>query len=533
VRIGAGVHDVGMTTSLPASSPAAGSSSPTGVGDLLLSHDALGLAELVRRREVTPLELVDASIGRIERYDHDINAVVHRLFERARRDARAPLPAESERGPFAGVPFLLKDLLAWIGGEPITSGSRLYDGFIAPHDSEVVARCRRAGLITLGRTNTPEFGLTPFTEPTRFGPTRNPWDLTRTVGGSSGGSAAAVAAGYVPMAGGGDGGGSIRIPASCCGVFGLKPTRGRVPTGPHRGEVWRGAVAEHVITRSVRDSAVMLDMLAGPDVGAPYAAAPPARPFRDEVGAPPGRLRIAFTAAPLLGHATHRDCVAALEDAAALLESLGHTLVEDAPVLDRERFNQAYLTIVCAELWAEFEEAVALVGRRARRRDVEPASWALALLGHAISAGEYAVELNYLQRTARDVGAFHERYDALLTPTLGTPPFPVGALQPRGGEAAAIRILGAIGSGTLMRRLHLLEQAAEKVFDFIPITPICNVTGQPAMSVPLHWNADGLPIGVQLAARYGDEALLFRLAAQLERARPWFHRRPSLPEPRA
>ncbi|HTL05550.1 MAG TPA: amidase, partial [Gemmatimonadales bacterium] len=269
-----------------------------------LEHDALGLAELVRRKELTPAELLETALARIERLNPRVNAVIHRLDEAARVTTRGPLP----EGPFQGVPLLLKDLLSGVAGEPFECGSALLRGFRAPHDSELVRRYRRAGFVLAGKTNTPEFGLTPVTEPATRGPTRNPWDLTRTSGGSSGGAAAAVASGMVPVAAGGDGGGSIRIPASCCGLFGMKPTRGRVPTGPDFGELWQGAVVEHVVTRSVRDSAAVLDATAGPDPGAPYYAPPPERSFLEETRRPPGRLRIAFTAQPWLGGVVDPEC---------------------------------------------------------------------------------------------------------------------------------------------------------------------------------------------------------------------------------
>lgn len=489
-----------------------------------LRHDATGLAELVRRGEVTPLELVDTALARIERLNPALNAVIHRMDTAARRAAQEPL----REGPFRGVPFLLKDLLAMVQGEPFQCGSAFLRGFVAPHDSELVRRYRRTGVVLLGKTNTPEFGLTPVTEPAAFGPTRNPWDLTLTSGGSSGGSAAAVACGMVPMAGGGDGGGSIRIPASCCGVFGLKPTRARVPMGPDFGEIWQGAVVEHVLTRSVRDSAAMLDATAGPDPGAPYVAPARERPFVEELAREPGSLRIGFTAKPWLGSTVHPDCVAALQDAARLLESLGHAVEEASPELDGPAFARAFLTMICAELGGDLREAERAVGRRVQPRDLEPATWALGLLGRTMPAADFTAAIRLLQRTGRSVAPFFARYDVLLTPTVSAPPVRTGALQPTPRERRLLRLLGGMRSGTLLRWAGVLEQTAAKVFEWIPWTPVINATGQPAMSLPLYWNADGLPIGVHLIARFGDEATLFRLAAQLERARPWFDRLPPL-----
>jgi amidase len=486
------------------------------------SYDAVALADLVRSRQVSPRELVSQAIANVEALNPRLNAVVHRMFDSALRQS----DENPGSGPFAGVPFLLKDLLSWYAGEPITSGSRYYEGWIPPHDTEMVTRYRRAGVIVIGKTNTPEFGLTPYTEPELFGPARNPWDVGRTTGGSSGGSAAAVASGMVPFAGGGDGGGSIRIPASCCGIFGLKPTRARTPAGPDMGEIWQGSAIEHVLTRSVRDSAAMLDAVAGPEVGAPYYLAGPERPFVEEIGRPVGKLRIAITSEPLLGHTMHADCKAAVADAASLLESLGHHVVEDAPRVDRERFNRSFLTMVCGELRADLEEGKALVGREAGPGDVEHTTWAINLLGGQLSAGDFVIAERYLRRSGRIVGEFFEKYDILVTPTMAMPPYTTGSLQPPKHEQTLLKVLGKMRAGRILDLLGALDKSAEKIFEAIPHTPLFNVTGQPAMSVPLFWNSANLPIGIHFVGRYGDEAGLFRLASQLEQARPWFNRRP-------
>lgn len=485
------------------------------------SYDGLGLAELVKTRQVSAKELVSASIENIEALNPRLNAVIHKMYDRAMKEAGNPVD-----GPFSGVPFMLKDLLSWFAGEPTSSGSRLFKGWIPPYDTEIVKRYKKSGVIVVGKTNTPEFGLTPYTEPETFGPTVNPWDTTRTTGGSSGGSAAAVASGMVPLAGGGDGGGSIRIPASCCGIFGLKPTRGRTPAGPLAGEHWQGAAIEHVLTRSVRDSAAMLDAISGPDVGAPYWAERPARPFVDELDQPPGKLRIAFTSKPLLGHTVHDDCKAALADAVSLLESLGHTLIEAEPPVDREKFNMAFLKMVCGEVNADLADAEQLIGRKPKREDVEFTTWALNLLGSSISAGEFVRAEHYLRSSSRRIAEFCESFDLFLTPTLAVPPFPTGSLQPPAHERVTIKVLGALRAGNVLKLMGALEQAAEKIFDVIPYEPLFNVSGQPAMSVPLYWNRENLPIGVHFVAHYGDEATLFRIASQLEEARPWRNRRP-------
>lgn len=489
-----------------------------------LSFDAIGLADLVRNRQVSARELVDIAISRIEALNPGLNAVVHTMFDGARRQAENG----AADGVFAGVPILLKDLLAWYAGEPITSGSRLYKDFRAPEDTEVVRRYRATGAIVLGKTNTPEFGLTPFCESEFLGVARNPWNPERTTGGSSGGSAAAVAAGMVPVAGGGDGAGSIRIPASCNGIFGLKPTRGRVPTGPRQGELWNGASIEGVLSRSVRDSAATLDAISGPDAGAPYSAVPPSRPFLSEVGFPVGRLRVGVTTFPFLGRTVHPDCIAAVQDARRLLESLGHDTVDVTVPIDREPFNRNFVIMVCAEVAADIADAERLLGRTPQRDELEYSTWALAMIGRSLPAAVYAQAKRELQRAARRVGQFFESIDVLLTPTVATPPFTIGALQPPPGDRKILRALGAMRAGRVLRSMGAVEKAAEQIFDWIPYTPLFNVTGQPAMSVPLWWNAEGLPVGVQFAGRFGAESILYRLAAQLEAARPWRDRWPAM-----
>ncbi len=487
-------------------------------------HDGLGLAELVRRKEVKPSELVEEAINRIENLNPQINAVIHKMYDPAKEAAKGDLPD----GAFRGVPFLLKDLVAAYAGVPMRGGSRFYNDFVPDHDSELVKRYKAAGVCILGKTNTPEYGLMPVTEPELFGPSNNPWNLTRTTGGSSGGSAAAVAAGMVPLAHGNDGGGSIRIPASCCGLFGLKPTRGRNPLGPDFGEVWQGMACDHVLTRSVRDSAAMLDATAGPDIGALYYATPPSRPFLDEVGENPGKLRIAFTSKPFLPGVVHEDCIKSLEATVKLCQDLGHELVEAAPKIDGKDFARAFLTMVCGETRANIEEAEAFFGRKATFSDFEPSTWAVGLLGKQCTAAKFSRAIRLLQNSARQVGQFFENYDVLLTPTLAMPPVMTGALQPKGTEVLAMKILGRLNAGALINALAGIDALADKVFEFVPYTSVFNATGQPAMSVPLYWNDEGLPIGMHFVGRYGDEATLFRLAGQLEQAKPWFDRTPPI-----
>ena len=462
--------------------------------------DATAQAELVRRKEVQPVELVEAAIERIERLNPTLNAVVTPMYEQALAAAADRLPD----GPFAGVPFLLKDFLALFKGVRLTSGSALLKDFVPNYDSELVVRLKRSGLIILGKTNLCEFGLQPTTECHLFGPCHNPWDTERTPGGSSGGSAAAVAAGMVPMAHGNDGGGSIRIPASCCGLFGLKPTRGRNPLGPGYGDIANGLVVEHAITRSVRDSAALLDATSGPDVGDPYWAPPPLRPFAQEVGVDPRRLRIAFTAKAPTAISIHSDCFRAVQDAAALCADLGHEVVEAAPALDGDRMIRAFTTLWSANCAADLNRIARSTRQTPKPDQVEPSTWGIYEMGQRVTAADYLTSVHALQGIGRQVARFFLDYDAWLTPTLGKPPVHLGNFNFPSNDPFGSR----------------------RTIEFVPFTGICNVTGQPAMSTPLFWNSEGLPIGVQFIGRFGDEATLFRLAAQLEAARPWTDRRP-------
>ena len=486
------------------------------------TYDAIGLAELIHKGYMSPGELVNAAIERVERRNPALNAVIHEMYDSARAEAAAPIPD----GPLRGVPILVKDLLAAVAGEPLQAGSRFLEGFAPDVSSVLVDRYRRAGLILLGKTNTPELGITPFTEPEVFGPTNNPWNFAMTAGGSSGGSAAAVASGMVPVAHGSDGGGSIRIPASCCGLFGLKPTRGRIPTGPGHGYRWHGCVVEHVLTRSVRDSALLLDLTSGPDVGAFYHAPAPERSFLSEVHRDPGTLRIGFTDVPFMGSSVHPDCTAAMTDAARLLDEIGHDVEEAIPTVDGGALARDFLTMVCAEVRADMLETGRLLGRSPGPKYFETGTWLLGMIGQTISAEELTRSLRAMHEQNRRIGAFFETYDVLLTPTLAAPPFKTGALQPSDAEELAARVFGKLRAGRILRLINVLETVANRVFDFVPYTPVFNITGQPAMSVPLYWNADGLPVGVHLVGRFGDEATLLRLAGQLERARPWFDKLP-------
>ena len=467
------------------------------------SHDAIGLARLVRRGEVGPTELLEAAIARVEERNPSINAVVIKMYDEARAAIRAGLPD----GPLRCVPFLVKDLHVLVAGGRTTHGSRLFADFVADHDSELVARYKRAGLVIFGRTATSEFGLCTSTDSALFGPTRNPWKRDSMAGGSSGGSAAAVAARIVPAAHASDGGGSIRIPAACCGVFGLKPTRARNPSGPDAGEGWSGMSTAHAVSRSVRDSAALLDATSGPDLGDPYWAPPPARPFLEEIGADPGRLRIAYTTQAFNGAKTDADCVLAVEDAAKLCADLGHDVEEAVLTVDAQRTGRASLCIIAANTKWLLRQRASALGRELLPDDVEMSTAALAKVSENMGATDYADAIRVLHDVGRRVSRFLQPYDLLLTPTMACAPLP----------------LEALGVANRMSATYLDDLARTVAF-----TQLFNLSGHPAMSVPLLWNAEGLPVGVQFAGRFGDEATLFRLAAQLEQARPWAHRRPAV-----
>jgi Asp-tRNA(Asn)/Glu-tRNA(Gln) amidotransferase A subunit family amidase len=460
------------------------------------SHDAVGLAALVANGEATPDELLDAALARLAEVNPQINAVTIDLSDRARG-------AKAGGGPLAGVPYLLKDLGAALEGTPTSSGSRVFADQKAAADSALTRLYKAAGLNIFGKTNTPEFGLWPFTEGALLGVCRNPWDLGRTPGGSSGGAAAAVAAGIVPAAHASDGGGSIRTPASCCGLFGMKPSRGRVSFSP-AGEGWAGASIQHAVTRSVRDSAVLLDVACAPQPGDPYFLAPPERPFAQEVGRDPGKLRIAFTDAALQARALDPECAAAVRDAAKLCEGLGHHVELVKVPGDFAAMQAAAGQVIAASVAATLDAEADRRGRPIADGEIEASTMMTYRRGQAISAPEYVRGVQTLHAFGRAVAGLFEDYDVLLTSTLGEPAIPIG---------------------------HVLEdvrQIGQRLFHFMPNTQGFNNTGQPAMTVPLAWSAGGLPIGLQFVARLGDEATLFRLAGQLEQVRPWFDRTPAL-----
>jgi len=468
-------------------------------------YDALGLAALVAKGHVTPLELAEEAIARIERHNPTLNAVIYKMYDQGRETAKR-LATESA-GPFRGVPFLLKDILGNYAGVPTAAGARLMVDMPAAQDDTLVARFKAAGLVTLGKTNVPEFGLLPTTESVLYGPCHNPWNLQHSTGGSSGGSAAAVAAGIVPVAHANDGGGSIRIPASCCGLVGLKPTRGRNPLGPMLGDIMNGLICEHVVSRSVRDTAALLDCTHGPEPGDPYAAQPPLRPYLEEVSAPAEQLRIAFTTQTAAGIKLHPECVAAVERTAKLCQELGHIVEEAAPAVDQNTILQSFLSVWCSGLAMQVEAVAMLAGREVKEELFEGVSWGLYQHGRQVSAAQYLIAIAMLQIQSRIVGQFHQSYDCWLTSTLGAPPIRLGAVD-------------------LHERDPMVGLAP--IFEYVPYTPLQNATGQPAISLPLHWTADGLPVGVMFTGRLGEDGLLLRLAGQLEQARPWIERKPPI-----
>jgi amidase len=480
--------------------------------------DAVAQAELVRRGEASPAELVEAAIARIEKLNPELGAVIWPAFERARREVASRLPD----GPFRGVPLLLKDLGAHLAGEPCHNGMRFLKeaGWTEPGETWFAAALREAGFVSLGRTNTPELGLLPTSEPDAYPPTRNPWDPARSPGGSSGGAAAAVASGMVPVAHASDGGGSIRIPAAHCGLVGLKPSRGRNSFGPDLGERWLGFSAEGFVTRSVRDTAALLDLVSGPRPGDPYVAPPPTRPFAAEVGAPPGRLRIGFLARGTRGAEIHAQCRAAAVETARLLESLGHTVEESHPApMDEPEAVGGYVRVVACSVAAGLARWGEKVGRNIGPADVEPLTWAVAEIGRRTKVEELFATLEGNHARSRKLAAWwrqttgppsacsEDGFDLLVTPTAGEPAPPLGEFAARPDQP-----------------LHGFLRAA--VFGLF--TTHFNVSGQPALSLPLHWTPEGLPVGVQLVAAYGREDLLLRVAAQLEAARPWADRRPDV-----
>ena len=467
------------------------------------NHDAVGLAALVARGETTPEALLEAAIARVDARNETVNAVTNRLYDYGRRAIADGLPD----GPLKGVPYLLKDLSASLAGCPTTRGCKFFEDVVPAEDSELVKRLKRAGVAIFGRTNTCELGLSLTCEPQLHGPTKNPWDRTRISGGSSGGAAAAVAARMLPAAHASDGFGSIRAPAACCGLVGLKPTRGRNTMAPYLGEGLSGLATEHAVSLSVRDSAAILDATRGPGAGDPYSAAPPDRPFLDEAGTDPGRLRIAFTRRAPNGAPVEADAIRVLEETASLAAELGHRVEEADPAIDGAAVVPTFLTLMAVNTAVNLSSHPS-AGRAAREDEVERITWLSAKMGEAVSGADCVRATQTMHRLGRQMADFHRRYDILLTPGLAT------------GTAAKL--------GWLDMTMDDVDEYWRRVFHFSPFTVWFNITGQPAIMLPLGESADGLPVAVQAVAPYGDEATLFRFSAQLETARPWFDRKPAM-----
>jgi amidase len=465
-------------------------------------QDATALAGLIANGEVSAQTVLELAIARAEEVNPAINAIVHKQYEQARRAIATGLPA----GPLTGVPFLIKDLGFFEKGEPASYGSKAYAGFVADHDSAYVRRCKQAGLVFMGRSSTPEFGLSPNTEPRLYGPCRNPWNLAYSAGGSSGGAAAAVIAGILPMAHATDGGGSIRIPAAQCGLFGLKPSRGRVSLAPDAGEGWGGMSVGHVVSRSVRDSALMLDCTAGYEPGDPYTAPPPTGSFREAIAGPPRRLRVALMRKDHRGARPHAECLRAIEAAANLCQSLGHVVEEADPQIDLVALRQQNTAIAAANTARALRLRWKALGREPNPTDVEAATWAVFNRGIKVSAVEYVEAIAATHAAGRKLATFLADYDVILSTVVATPPPRLGYFDSNGD----------------------VPTFSERVTEYLGVTPLHNAAGTPAMSVPLHFTADGLPVGVHFAGRYGEEKTLLQLAAQLETAQPWFARLPTL-----
>ncbi|MGC8530533.1 MAG: amidase [Acidiphilium sp.] len=487
----------------------------------LTSYDATAIAQLIAERKISEAEVLDATLARIDALEPKLNAIAVDTRDRARSQLASP-----QAGKFAGVPFLLKDLAQDYAGIRMTMGSRATRNNVPTTNATYVDRCLAAGLVIVATTATPELGLKAITETALHGASRNPWNTERTPGGSSGGSGAAVAARYVPMAGASDGGGSIRIPAAFCGLFGLKPSRGRIPEGPAAGELWEGAVCSHTLTRSVRDSAAMLDCLAGPAPGEPFNIAPPLRPYSEEVGVDPGRLRIGFSTRSPIGGRVDAENITAVREAAKLLESLGHYVEEAEPAIDGKALAQSYMTMYFAHVAALMAQVMAQTGAPAT--DFETDTRALALLGRALSAGDFVTSVHGWNNYARALGAFHQRYDLFLTPTVAMAPSKIGELATPPAQERLAKIAIALRAGKLMLKSGIIDDLAFRNLERTPFTQLANLCFVPSMSVPLHHSAEGLPVGVMFTAKFGGEDILFRLAAQLEQAAPWEQRRPPI-----
>ncbi|QUR69048.1 amidase [Mycobacterium spongiae] len=493
--------------------------------DEYMSLDATALAELVQRKHVTPAELLTLARQRADGVNTTLNAIVGRLDDVA--DAQAADP--DLQGALAGVPFLIKDLAQEYRGFPTSSGSRSLANDVADQHALVTQRFLDAGLVIFGKTNTPEFGAKGVTESDYWGPARNPWNTGRTPGGSSGGSAAAVAAGIVPAAGANDGGGSIRIPAACNGLIGLKPSRGLAPYGPQTGESMFGMATQGVVSRTVRDSAALYDAIIGPNPRAAYQVALPDRPFVEHIKDRPGVLRIGYSTSSAINHHPDREAIAAVDEAATLLRDLGHQVEEVKPPYDDAALARDFLTIWFGQLYQQVVEIKRRIG--ARDSDFEADTLAMSELGRSAGIKAPMLALENTNNYVQSLAAFHENHDYFLTPTLATAPLMVGATTTSQRLQMAARIMSRLRAGKVMALSGIMDELIQESLGWVPYTQLANLTGRPAISVPLHWTDAGLPLGVQFVGRLGADGDLLQLAAQLEEARPWSHRHPAPTSP--
>ncbi|WP_409250996.1 amidase [Bacillus sp. SCS-153A] len=481
-------------------------------------YDGLGLAALVNEGEIKPEELITAAMERIDSLNPSLNAVIHKLYE----DAMETIRHLDTSLPFAGVPILLKNAQQDIKGHPLTIGSKVLENYISDEDAEYVKRLKKTGTVILGQTNVPEFALLAITEPAHYGPSRNPWNPNHTPGGSSGGSAAAVASGMVPIAGGNDGGGSIRIPAAFTGLFGLKPTRGRTPVGSKKGRSWQGASVEHIISKTVRDSAAMLDETHGFEKTAAFHFPEFKGSYLHLVEkALEKGIKVAFSCESPIGTSVHPECKEAVLKTVKLLEGMGFKIEEKMPDIDGKKLAESYMTMYFGEVAATLDKIEEVIGRRVTMKDVEPATWLLNQLGNKATAGEFVQALHRWDLSALSMETFHEEYTFYITPTTAFPPSRIGELDQTPLQKLLLKAVGKINAGGLLKKSGFVDQLVSNSLERTPFTQLANLSGQPAMSLPLHLTKDKLPCGVQVMAARGREDLLFRLAGELEQSPLW------------
>jgi amidase len=487
-------------------------------GFVYKDYDGLGLAQLMKKKEVYPKEVLQEAIKTIEKHNPKLNAVINKFYEKAEMMANQV----DLTGTFAGVPMLVKDIAQEIEGERITLGSKAYQNYMAKVDSNYIKNVRKTGAIFVGQTNVPEFALMGITEPKHYGPTRNPWNTEHTPGGSSGGSATAVASGMVPIAGANDGGGSIRIPGAYCGLFGMKPTRGRTPVGPFYGRYWQGASVDLILSRSVRDSAAMLDAISVHEKGAAFHVNPFQGSYLEQVQVTQDKkLNIAFSCQSPLGTTVHPECKEAVIKTAQYLESLGHNVIEKEAPVNGKKLSHSYLTMYFGEVAAVLASLQDVLGRKVKMGDVETTTWILGLVGKATSAEEFVLSIREWDIAAMAMEDFHETYDLYLTPTTAMPPAKIGELDPSTSEMRLMQVAGKLGVGGILKKIGIVEEVAENNLKRTPFTQLANLTGQPSITIPVHLSKEGLPIGVQFMAAKGREDLLYSLAGQLEQSDLW------------